>query len=91
MDFWLQAKPLCITYPVLFELCNEKHITVFDFLLLHSQLTFTRWLPPFLFDQWLSIVNCAFSYGFDNSEDVVSWSWAKVENSPPSQFMTIVL
>ena len=29
---WLNNKPLCVTYPVLYDLCSEKDITVFDFL-----------------------------------------------------------
>ena len=33
--------------------------------------------PSFLFDQWVSIVNLAFSYNFENSSDVISWSWGK--------------
>ena len=76
-DPWLHSKPLCITHLVLFDLCKEKIITVSGFLATHGQLTFTRWLPPFLFDQWISIINQVFSYNFVDSKDVITWSWSK--------------
>jgi len=60
---------------VLFDLCSNKDVTVYDFLRRDGQLTFIRWLPPFLFDQWLNLVNSAFSYHFENNSDIVKWNW----------------
>ena len=48
---------------------------MFEFLRLEGQLSFNRWLPPFLFDQWLNLVNTVFSYHFAYSPDMVAWKW----------------
>jgi hypothetical protein len=55
-DPWLLDKPICLIAPVLFDLCDDKDITVYQFLVREGQLTFSRWLPPLLFEQWLNIV-----------------------------------
>jgi hypothetical protein len=28
MDGWLEKKPLCVIYPVLFDMCSDKNISV---------------------------------------------------------------
>lgn len=50
-DAWLEKDLLRVLFPVLFDLSKEKDITVYGFLTLHGQLTFSRWLPSFLFEQ----------------------------------------
>jgi len=76
LDSWLDNKPLSVVHSVLFDLCSNQEVTVFEFLRLEGQLSFNRWLPPFLFDQWwLNLVNTVFSYHFANSPDIVSWKW----------------
>jgi len=54
-----------------------RRTEVYGFLAAHGQLTFTRWLPPFLFEQWISVINQAFSYNFADSKDIITWSWGK--------------
>ena len=69
--------PLCIRAPILYDLYNEKFITVYQVLINNGQLGFRRWLPPILFDLWLQIPNEVYSYNFDNIADEVSWKWSK--------------
>jgi hypothetical protein len=76
-DIWLDDRPLCLVTPTLFDLCVDKDTTVFTFLVKGGQLEFTRWLPPFLFEQWVSIVNLAFQFNFQNANDVISWKWGE--------------
>jgi len=52
-DSWLGDKPLCLTYPVLYDLCSDKDITIFDFLRKNGQIRFSRRLPPILFSSWV--------------------------------------
>jgi hypothetical protein len=47
---WLKDKPLCSLFPVLYDLCADKFISVHLFMLKNAQLQFFRWLPPILFD-----------------------------------------
>jgi hypothetical protein len=74
-DLWLQDKPLCIPAPVLFDWCGHKDITVHQFISLNGQLSFDRWLPPILFEQWWSIVGKAFCFQFQNEKDIINWKW----------------
>ena len=46
-----------------------------SFLSIHGQLTFIRWLPTVLFEEWVYVVEEMYNYKFDNIEDVVSWKW----------------
>ena len=72
-DTWLKDQLLCVLYPVLYELCLVKHGSVYQFLSRHAQLLCSRWLPPFLFDSWLGLVNEVYTYSFDNTQDEVFW------------------
>jgi hypothetical protein len=56
-------------------MCEDKNITVHGFLLKNGHLTFNRWLPPFLFDQWLEIVNSTYNFNYKTKDDWVSWRW----------------
>lgn len=60
------GKPICLLSPVLFDLSEDKNITVFEFLQRNGQIRFSRWLPPILFDRWMKLVNKVFSYQFEN-------------------------
>jgi hypothetical protein len=76
-DPWLRDTPLCVLYPVLYDLCKDKYISVYSFILTNAQLHFTRWLPPFLFDSWLTLINEVYSFPFDNNKDIISWKCNK--------------
>jgi hypothetical protein len=72
-DPWLDDKPICTITPVVFDLCEDKDVTVYQFLVCGGQLKFTRWLPPILFEQWVEIVENAFNFQFCNTDDTVKW------------------
>ena len=74
---WLYPRSLCIMHPALYDLCQDKSISVHSFLQKQAQLSFSRWLPQILFDSWLSIVDKVYSYPFENENDVVSWKLCK--------------
>jgi len=80
-DPWLYGKPICLISPVLFDMYYEKNITVHQFLLVNGQLAFTRWLPPFMFDQWIEIVNRAYQSRYQNTDDIISWRWGGKKTS----------
>jgi len=74
---WLYSKSLCTLQPVLYEIRQDKSIFVHTFVQKHAQLLFSRWLPPILFDSWLSLVDEVYSYPFDNYNDEISWRLGK--------------
>lgn len=59
---------------VIFDLCSDKDIIVFQFLT-NGQVHFNRWLPPILFEHWLDIVDNAYKFRYQNEEDTISWRW----------------
>ena len=71
-DPWIKDKPLCILFRVLYDLCLDKFVSVHQFLSRSAQLQFPRWLPPFLFDSWIRLLNAIYAFPFDNTNDVVS-------------------
>ena len=76
-DPWLHQKPLCLLHPVLYDLCQDKNISVHTFILKQAQLSFTRWLSPFLFDFWISLIDEVYAYPFANIADSISWRGGK--------------
>jgi len=76
-DPWLHQKPLCILHPVLYDICQDKNISVHTFILKQAQLSFSRWLPPILFDSWVSLIDEIYAYPFANSSDEISWKGGK--------------
>lgn len=75
-DRWCSDSPLCLQHPVLYEICQNKDITIHRFLLNGGHLEFSRWLAPWLFEQWLEMVNSVYNFQFDNSDDKISWKWS---------------
>jgi len=61
-EAWLKDKFLCILHPVLYDICDDKYVSVHTVLLSGAQLNFSRWLPTIMFDSWLTIINEVFSY-----------------------------
>ena len=76
-DLWLKDKPLCLLYPVIYDLCSDKHISIHYFLSNNAQLHFSRWLPHVLFSSWLNLITEVYCYSFNNSRDTVIWKGNK--------------
>lgn len=74
-DTWISQRPLCVLYPVLFDLCEEKNITVYQFLVKDGNLQFTRWLSSLLFEQWMGVIDLVYSFPFGNQDDVILWKF----------------
>jgi len=89
-DKWLTDKPLCLMYPVLFYLCQEKTISVHEFLRSHGDLRFSRWLNPILFEQWLTIVDSVYNHDFETGKDVPMWRWTKSKCFSPKSLCDLL-
>jgi len=74
-DCWLTDKPICKEHTVLYDMCNGKLISVHEVLRKNGHLSFNRWLPSLLFDEWLALIGSVFSYNFENQNDVILWKW----------------
>lgn len=51
LDPWLHSDPLCKVNPILFELCENKHVMVAQ-AVADQNISFRRWLFPELRDDW---------------------------------------
>jgi len=89
--FRMGDKPICLTSHVLYDLCVDKNITVFEFLRKNGCIRFGRWLPPVLFNSWLDLVNKVFTFHFETLGIKLSGSGIKMENSPLNQSMNTFL
>ena len=80
-DTWLYSEPLCITAPVLFELCENKYVTVSQ-VRNGVSITFRRWLFDDLRTSWYNIMNDMSVFQFSDRPDSVMWNLEKKrENS----------
>ena len=77
LEKWLDKEALCVTFPVLFDLCKDKNITVHSVLEKGGQIDFNRWRPPLIFEQWLHVLNRVYAFPFENNKDTVVWRWNK--------------
>ena len=73
LDCWLENRPLCINYPTLFELNECKQVSVAEFIRKNGQVSFRRWLPLVLQDQWERLKQQALNFPLTQSKDKVSW------------------
>ena len=74
-DSWLHDNPICIDHPTLYEICEDKDITVHEVLAKRGHLSFKRWLSPLLFEEWIRQLEQVFSFQFCNQEDIILWKW----------------
>jgi hypothetical protein len=69
-DRWRES-PLCLQFPVLFELCMEK--TVGEFIDRNGDVRFRRWLHEILYDQWQCVKREVLSIFVTTENDVTRW------------------
>lgn len=76
-DPWSDDGPLCMKYSVLFELCNDKNVTIQKFRDNGGLLSFGRWLPTVLSDQWKEVRCKVLNKHHNEDSDKISWKWTK--------------
>jgi hypothetical protein len=65
--------PLYLSGPILFELCENKEISVAQ-VVRGTPVTFRRWLFDCLKDQWDRIMQESNSFQLKSDPDIVRWS-----------------
>jgi hypothetical protein len=55
LDHWMDKSPLCIVYPVLYDLALHKDVSVFDVYSNEWVIQFKVRLPPLIKDQWYDL------------------------------------
>jgi hypothetical protein len=77
-DSWREEGPLCTKYPILYELCTEKNISVNAFYEKGGAISFRRWLPAILHSQWESVCEAVLSSSLGKGGD--EWIWKRGKN-----------
>jgi hypothetical protein len=55
MDSWLEDKPLCVVYPILFDLCMNPKNSVAEMKENEWVVPFKIILPPIVREQWYKL------------------------------------
>jgi len=76
-DKWLYPQPLCISDPILFELCECKDVSVEKIRSGEVHITFRRWLLIELRSRWEEIWCDASSFILVNEPDKIIWTLEK--------------
>lgn len=74
---WVDDEPLCWKYSTLFELSNEKDITLERFRANEGETSFRRWLPVILRDQWDDLKGWMLNQLHNRNPDKITWKWTK--------------
>jgi hypothetical protein len=75
-DPWIYEEPLSSHAPLLFELCENKNITV-ACALKGDQIRFRRWLHNEIRNEWEKIWEDASKFQLEDQEDIVDWNLGK--------------
>jgi hypothetical protein len=84
---WREEGPLCTKYPIMYELCTEKNISVKEFHEKEGLLSFRRWLPYILHSQWETVCETILDTPLCEGEDEWIWKKVKMGNSQSNLYM----
>lgn len=73
-DSWLGDTPLCLEYPILYDLCSNKDASVADVASSDWIVQFTIILPPFLRDLWYNLATKLNQVQLEDNRDIVKWN-----------------
>jgi hypothetical protein len=75
LDPWLGENPLCLTYPILCELCTDKTCSMFQVSQQEWVLNFSIRLPGIIRTQWHELAHKLNQVVLEESEDLVTRRW----------------
>jgi hypothetical protein len=76
LDNWLEGEPLCKTYPILYELAEEKKCSVYDVANAGWVVHFRLRLPLLIRDQWYHLARRMNNVSLSDNQDKVIWNWS---------------
>jgi hypothetical protein len=70
-DVWLTSSPLRIGFPRVYEICEERDISVADCAKKNWNLKFRRMMSQEVYEEWTNLSNLLEAVRISNSEDQV--------------------
>jgi hypothetical protein len=75
LDPWLDKKPICKIYPILFDLAVNQGCSVHDVVMAEWVIQFKIRLPSIIRDQWYRLATGLNSVTLNESKDKGVWKW----------------
>jgi hypothetical protein len=75
LDPWLEEKPLCLIYPILYELCTNKKSPLFHVKQKGWVLEFNIRLPGIIRLQWYQLAHKLNQVTLEQCSDQAVWRW----------------
>jgi hypothetical protein len=72
---WLGVNPLCLTYPILYELCTDKTCSVYQVRQQEWVLNFSIRLPGVIRSQWYELAHKLNQVVLKENDDLSLWRW----------------
>jgi hypothetical protein len=76
LDIWLGKDPLCVIYPILYDLCLEQNSSVHEVGDVGWVVHFRIRLPPVLRAQWYRLAAKLNTITLNDDKDEVKWKWS---------------
>jgi hypothetical protein len=75
VDAWLEEKPLCVIYPILYDLCVDKNCSMWKVRNDEWVIQFKIILPPLIRMQWYDLARKLNAFQVNDGKDIPVWSW----------------
>jgi hypothetical protein len=76
LDPWLDKDPICVMYPILFDLAVNQKCLVYDVAMAEWVIQFKIRLPPIVREQWYRLGTRLNNVVLSDTKDKVVWRWA---------------
>jgi hypothetical protein len=76
LDTWMGKDPLCVAYPILYDLCLKQNSSVCEVAAAGWVVHFKIRLPPVLRDQWYELAAKLNTITLKDDKDEVRWKWS---------------
>jgi hypothetical protein len=80
MDNWMGDKPLCVSYPILFDLCDNPKCSVFEVKNKEWVITFRERIHGLIREQWYLLASQLNALSLGDGKDQPIWKWTGSKN-----------
>jgi hypothetical protein len=77
LDKWLDDKPLCASYPIMYDLCPNQKAFVHEVVVAGWVVRFETRLQGIVRDQWYELTSKLNRVSLNHDKDVAIWKWNK--------------
>jgi hypothetical protein len=75
LDHWMGDGPICMRFPMLYELAVNQKCSVYEVAEADRVIRFKIRFPPIIRDQWYSLASLLNEVNLSDNKDSVRWKW----------------